>query len=312
MLSLFHTALLALFAAGSATAAGKTRKITVTNACDYTVWPGLFTSEGPMPAQPGGWEAKPGSSVSFTVQETWGGRIWPRTNCDFSDKSVPGYLACETGGCNGGLVCAPVGGTGVIPSTLAEFNFQKAVDFYDTSVVDGFNVPLAITSSSKKCKRSNCPYDLLSACPRALQKKNGKGKVIGCLTDCAANPQNSEYCCFGEHNTLASCPASGVPHLKWWKAMCPGAYAYAYDDATSLYPCSDRADYTITFCPSTELYSDAVCVLCSLRVLAQKSASADQDVARCSVLANGASAPQGLSSAAKRATSKHKSGTSHA
>lgn len=127
--------------------------------------------------------------------------------------------------------------------------FQQAVDFYDTSVVDGFNIPIAVTSSGKHCKPSNCPYDVLPSCPKALQKKNSKGKVVGCLTDCGASPQNAkvrilpsgsgepgtelggaQYCCFGEHDTLATCPASGVPHLQWWKSMCAGAYAYAYDE----------------------------------------------------------------------------------
>lgn len=72
MLALPRLALLALIAATHVYAKGKMRTITVKNACKYTVWPGLFTSVGPAPPQAGGWEAKPGSKVSFKVEETCG------------------------------------------------------------------------------------------------------------------------------------------------------------------------------------------------------------------------------------------------
>ncbi|GAA5840328.1 hypothetical protein JCM5353_002785 [Sporobolomyces roseus] len=113
----------------------KNRVITVVNNCDYTVWPAIFKSVGPMPKQKTGWEAKPGSKVGFEVEESWGGRVWGRTGCDFT-KDVPDYQMCETGGCNGGLECDPDTGTGVLPVTLAEFNIQTEVDHYDTSNVD--------------------------------------------------------------------------------------------------------------------------------------------------------------------------------
>ncbi|GAA5969939.1 hypothetical protein JCM11641_008091 [Rhodosporidiobolus odoratus] len=231
----------------------KMRKITVTN--DYTVWPGLFTSVGPKPDAKTGWEAEPGSTLEFEVQEGWGGRIWPRTGCDFtSDK--PSYEQCETGGCNGGLECDPDTGTGVLPCSLAEFNIQVEVDHYDSSNVDGFNVPYAITSN-KDCPLSNCPYDLLKTCPDELQHKNDDGEVVGCLTDCGANGDNEEYCCSGAHSTPDVCPSSGIPNYPWWKSNCPIAYAYAYDESsgTALFTCTERPDWTITFCPGSDLFS---------------------------------------------------------
>jgi len=106
---------------------------------------------------------------------------------------------CETGGCNGGLECDPdtgtatfdqelsqeahpspdahlersspfssfLAGTGVLPVTLAEFNIQTDVDHYDTSNVDGFNIPMAVTNDAD-CPLSNCPYDLRKVCPLSL------------------------------------------------------------------------------------------------------------------------------------------------
>lgn len=116
--------------------------------------------------------------------------------------------------------------TGKLPVTIAEFNIQEAVDhcaffpllsrFFqtarltiqahtspllyidDTSNVDGFNIPMAVTNSAD-CPLSNCPYDLREACPDDLQWKNDKGDVVGCLTDCGAHQDNQEYCCFGAH-----------------------------------------------------------------------------------------------------------------
>ncbi|VAH00857.1 unnamed protein product [Triticum turgidum subsp. durum] len=36
-----------------------------------------------------------------------------------------------------------------------------------------------------------------------------------------------------------------------FKAACPAAYSYAYDDASSTFTCSGAATYHITFCPAT-------------------------------------------------------------
>ncbi|GAA5976297.1 hypothetical protein JCM10908_005446 [Rhodotorula pacifica] len=236
----------------------KTRKMTVANQCPYTVWPGLFTSVGPKPANtPTGWEAPSGTSYTFEVEESWGGRIWPRTDCDFSDSSKPGSLQCATGACNGGLECDPSTGTGVPPCSLAEFNIQSNIDHYDASNVDGFSIPIAI-SNSGGCPLANCPYDLLPTCPDSLKKKDASGKVVGCNTDCGANPDNAEYCCFGDHKTLDTCPASGIPNYNFWLKACPISYVYAYGDALALFTCTKGVDWTVTFCPGHDAYDTKV------------------------------------------------------
>ncbi|BGP46893.1 hypothetical protein JCM10450v2_002744 [Rhodotorula kratochvilovae] len=252
---LFLVLSLALWAKEITAGAKKNRKITVTNQCTFTVWPGLFTSVGPQPAQDTGWEAAPGSTLTFEVEESWGGRVWPRTGCDFSDASKPDYAQCETGGCKGGLKCDPAAGTGVLPVTLAEFNIQTEVDHYDTSNVDGYNVGLAITNSAD-CPLSNCPYNLLTSCPDELQYNNDAGDVVGCLTACGKWQTNEEYCCSGAHSTPDKCPPSGVKYYDWWKEACPIAYAYAYDESsgTALFTCTKQVDWVITFCPDSSLF----------------------------------------------------------
>jgi len=195
-----------------------------------------------------------GSSVTFPVPDNWtAGRIWPRTECDFSTN--PGPNSCATGGCNGGLLCASVGGTGVPPATVAEFTLvPSGQDNYDVSVVDGFNVPVEVTNTAS-CPVASCPVNLNPSCPSNLQVKDASGKVVGCKSDClvSADPTNSPSCCSGQYNLPSTCPNTGVPDYKFFKNNCPDSYVYAYDESsgTALWTCpgSSKANYIITFCP---------------------------------------------------------------
>ncbi|KII96153.1 hypothetical protein PLICRDRAFT_49044 [Plicaturopsis crispa FD-325 SS-3] len=243
-----------------ASVAAADRTITVTNKCSYTVWPGLFTDPNAgtvFPTQTTGWEAAPGSSISFTVGDGWtAGRIWGRRDCDFSTN--PGPNSCVTGGCNGGLVCDKNTGTGVPPATVAEFtlNGDGNQDFYDVSLVDGFNIPLAITND-KDCSVASCPVDLNADCPEELAGPSGPSGNEGCKSACLANvdgtPSDSANCCTGSHSTAATCPNSTVTDYSFFKSNCPDSYAYAYDESsgTALWRCdsSKEIDYTVTFCP---------------------------------------------------------------
>jgi len=232
------------------------RTFTVYNGCPFTMWPAMFTGVGAAPNFATGWEAAAFTAVSFTVPDNWqAGRIWGRRNCDFSTN--PGPNSCLDGGCNGGLVCNPVTGTGVPPATLAEFtlsNNPNAPDNYDVSLVDGYNLPMSVITNVG-CPVASCPVDLGPNCPAALKGPfDSTGFPVGCKSACLANlsgnPANSPNCCSGSFSTPATCPSSGVEFYSYFKSNCPNAYAYAYDDATSLKTCSNlAADYTITFCP---------------------------------------------------------------
>ncbi|KAI0044122.1 thaumatin-like protein [Auriscalpium vulgare] len=236
------------------------RTLTVYNGCPFTVWPAMFTDlnvGSARPNYPTGWEAAAYTHVTFTVPDNWrAGRIWGRRNCNFSGNN--GANACLDGGCNGGLQCDSNTGTGVPPVTLAEFTLSTASstpDFYDVSLVDGFNLPMSITPTGG-CHVANCPHDLGPNCPAALKGPyDSTGYPVGCKSACQVdpNPQNSPNCCSGSHNTPSTCPSSGVQYYSYFKSNCPNSYVYAYDESsgTALWSCPSgtRADYTVTFCP---------------------------------------------------------------
>ncbi|KAL1842775.1 hypothetical protein VTJ49DRAFT_4260 [Mycothermus thermophilus] len=128
-------------------------QLKVSNACGESIWPGILTQSGISPGT-SGFELTPGASKVMFVSDNWAGRIWGRTNCSFNEDGtgpstsagVNGYgAACLTGDCGGRLDCQLAG---QVPTTLAEFNLRGGANhdqtFYDISLVDGYNLPLAI------------------------------------------------------------------------------------------------------------------------------------------------------------------------
>ncbi|EKM57391.1 uncharacterized protein PHACADRAFT_255113 [Phanerochaete carnosa HHB-10118-sp] len=240
---------------------GYTRTFTVLNACPFTIWPAMFTDLTAGTAVPDfatGWEAAPSTSVSFTVPDNWtAGRIWGRRDCNFNITTGP---TCLTGWCNGGLLCDPHTGTGVPPASVAEWTLQGSgnQDFYDVSLVDGYDLPISITNNVG-CPVADCTVDLGPICPQPIQGPfDSTGFAVGCKSACFANldgdPTNSPNCCSGSFDTAATCPSSGVEFYSFFKGNCPDAYAYAFDESsgTALWMCDSglNADYTLTFCPS--------------------------------------------------------------
>jgi len=133
--------------------------IYITNNCHENVWPGIGTQNGQGPGT-GGFLLVPAEQRVLFVSPDWQGRIWGRTNCSFNaDGSGPFNLnglggdgtACMTGDCFGKLSCEF---TGKVPTTLAEFNLLAGTEgkqtFYDISLVDGYNLPLAIVYHPSK------------------------------------------------------------------------------------------------------------------------------------------------------------------
>ncbi|KAF2099227.1 Osmotin, thaumatin-like protein [Rhizodiscina lignyota] len=112
--------------------------LVITNSCRDTIWPGIETQGGDGPDS-NGFELQPASQKNLSVAINWNGRVWARTNCTFDSI---GTGSCGTGDCGGKLNCT---GTGTA-ATLAEFNLPayENQSFYDISLVDGYNLPLAI------------------------------------------------------------------------------------------------------------------------------------------------------------------------
>ncbi|KAI0519661.1 hypothetical protein KFK09_007115 [Dendrobium nobile] len=212
-----------------------TRVFTILNNCKTELWPGVTPGNN---FNGGGFPLRPGQSVVFTAPVGWSGRIWARTGCDFDQA---GNGSCETGACGTTLKC---GSSGETPSTLAEFTLGN-LDFYDVSLVDGFNVPVTVrpVGGTGKCEQAGCIGDLREDCPVELAKKVG-GRTVACRSACDVF-NTDEYCCRGLFGNPSTCQPTF--YSKKFKAACPTAYSYAYDDPTSIITCSD-ADYVITFC----------------------------------------------------------------
>ncbi|KAF7363780.1 Thaumatin-like protein [Mycena sanguinolenta] len=173
--------------------------------------------------------------------------------------STQGQTRVLMAGATGGLQCDVNTGTGVPPATLAEFNFNGGgSDFYDVSLVDGYNLPMRI-DNNVGCGIASCPVDLGPNCPAAQKGPfDSTGFPVGCKSACevdVANGQgaNSPNCCTGSHNTQPTCLASGVTNYQYFKSNCPNSYAFPFDEpsGTALWTCptSKNAAYTITFCP---------------------------------------------------------------
>lgn len=125
---------------------------------------------------------------------------------------------------------------------------KSSMHYYDVSLVDGFNVPveMAPMGGGVGCGVAACAADLNRCCPSALEVKRG-GEIVGCKSGCLA-AKSDKYCCRGEYAEPKNCKPSIFGHL--FKAICPMAYSYAYDESTGLKMC--RAPrYVITFCPPT-------------------------------------------------------------
>ncbi|XP_042512238.1 thaumatin-like protein [Macadamia integrifolia] len=220
------------------------------NNCNESVWPGVLGTAGQSSPGDGGFLLNRAEEVVINAPEKWSGRIWGRQGCYFDAN---GKGSCETGDCAGLLHCRGTGG--VPPATVVEMTLGTSASplhFYDVSLVDGFNLPVSMVpvggngGAGIGCGIAACELDLNVCCPSALEVKRG-GKVVGCKSACLAM-KSAKYCCTGDYANPKSCQPSLFAHL--FKAICPRAYSYAFDDSSSLHKCK-AARYVITFCPPT-------------------------------------------------------------
>ncbi|XP_042393944.1 protein P21-like [Zingiber officinale] len=196
----------------------------IVNQCSYTVW--AAASPG------GGQQLDPGQTWSINVNAgTTSGRVWARTGCSFDGNGNGG---CQTGDCGGLLQCQ---GYGSPPNTLAEYslNQYQNMDFFDISLVDGFNVPMDFSPTDGSCRGVRCAADINGQCPGPLQAPGG------CNNPCTVF-RTPEYCC-----TQGSC--GPTDYSRYFKGLCPDAYSYPQDDATSTFTCPGGTNYRVVFCP---------------------------------------------------------------
>ncbi|XP_019152962.1 PREDICTED: thaumatin-like protein 1b [Ipomoea nil] len=221
---------------------------TLINNCEQTVWPGILSNAGVAPLSTTGFTLEKGESRAINAPPSWGGRFWGRTHCS---HDTTGKFTCVTGDCGSGSAeCA--GGSAAPPATLAEFTLDghDGMDFYDVSLVDGYNLPMLVaprggSGSGGNCTNTGCMADLIGACPAALKLTSSAGQSVGCKSACEAFGE-PHYCCSGAYQTPDTCKPSAYSEV--FKNACPRAYSYAYDDKSSTFTCTG-ADYDITFCP---------------------------------------------------------------
>ncbi|XP_061376472.1 thaumatin-like protein 1b [Gastrolobium bilobum] len=219
---------------------------TIVNKCSYPVWPGILTGAGTTQLATTGFALQPGGSNAVAAPTAWSGRLWGRTLCS-TDST--GKFSCVTGDCGSSVVeCNGAGGA--LPATLAEFTLNGAggMDFYDVSLVDGYNLPMTVEPHGLggNCTATGCAVDLNKGCPTELKVMTASNESVACKSACEAfgDPQ---YCCSGAYGTPQTCKPSS--YSQFFKSACPRAYSYAYDDGTSTFTCAS-ADYLITFCPA--------------------------------------------------------------
>ncbi|KAI5603101.1 hypothetical protein BDE02_01G196900 [Populus trichocarpa] len=218
----------------------------VKNNCPYTVWPGTLTAAGRPPISSTGLTLATGASSSLSVPATWSGRLWARTQCS-TDAS--GKFVCATADCASGVI--ECNGAGAIPpASFAEFTLRGdgGKDFYDISLVDGFNTPISVTpqGGSTGCPTTSCAANVNAVCDPRLAVKGADGTVIACKSACLEFHQ-PQFCCTGEYSTPDKCPPT--QYSMTFKQQCPQAYSYTYDDKSSTFTCPSGGNYLITFCP---------------------------------------------------------------
>ncbi|KAM7508077.1 hypothetical protein LguiA_018530 [Lonicera macranthoides] len=215
----------------------------VRNECPFPIWPATAPNKGHPIIANGGFYLPPDHLKKFPVPEDWSGRLWARTGCNFAYNWKP---ACETGDCDSKLECN--GSIGLPPVTLLQISLLDDPSFYDISLVDGYNLPVSITTKpySPKCTISGCVKNLKHMCPQELQVCNEKGEIIACKSACLAFNLD-KFCCRNEYRYPDKCKPSVYAHI--FKDACPSYISYAYDSLKPVVKCVSDV-YVITFCPS--------------------------------------------------------------
>ncbi|KAK9874692.1 hypothetical protein WA026_005512 [Henosepilachna vigintioctopunctata] len=214
------------------------------------IWIGIQGNPGHPHLNNGGFKLAQGAQVSVYAPDNWAGRFWARTWCYANNNNH-----CYTGDCGNRVECNGAGGTP--PATLAEITLKgdQGLDFYDISLVDGFNVKASMTpiggqgdGSRYSCKQAGCNTYINDRCPSELLVREPNGQPIGCKSACLAF-NTDQYCCRGAHNTPQTCRSSDWPrnYPAMFKQWCPDAYSYAYDDHKSTFTCRNPQKYFIQF-----------------------------------------------------------------
>ncbi|XP_062186183.1 thaumatin-like protein 1b [Phragmites australis] len=231
-----------------------TSSFSFANACQHPVWVGALHGASSPPLARSGFFLPPSATFHLEAPSSgsWSGTFWARTGC--AVDSATGHFSCATGDCGTGDVACDGHGPSP-PVSLVEVTLAApgsgGQDFYDVSLVDGFNVPVRVAPSGGggDCRPAACAGDVNAMCPSDLRVVAASGSsVVACRSACNAYG-SARYCCTGQYGSPATCGPTNYSQV--FKSACPAAYSYAYDDASSTFTCSGPSSYDVTFCPGT-------------------------------------------------------------
>lgn len=220
-------------------------QLIVVNNCKDYIWPAILGTAGHPTLNDGGFPLRSGQQVEIEAPQWWSGRMWARQGCCFDQSGKGG--SCQTGDCaRGQLRCGGTGGEP--PATVIEMTLgtpNNPAHYYDVSLVDGFNLPVSMVPlGGRGCSVAACEADVNGRCPEWLAVRR-EGRVVGCKSACVATGTERE-CCTGKYGSREACRPTAYAGM--FKAVCPRAYSYAFDEASGLQTCQAKR-YVITFCP---------------------------------------------------------------
>lgn len=209
-------------------------------------------------------------------------------NCKIGQSGGPGE-SCPAAGCAPPVDSKFEATFGCMPGTAecahnpsAPAERLGSTDSWDVSHVDGWTLPYKVEvvgDCPMAPKTIDCSRLALSSCPGAedlgianmtlrLRDPVGSGDTIGCYSPCAKltyshwgqglgfTPNSKEardFCCPTPPISPAQCSSGPIIRTQFVAAvhlLCPGVYAYAYDDGTGLAQCPAGTRYDVTFyCP---------------------------------------------------------------
>eukprot|EP01117_Protostelium_nocturnum_P003615 TRINITY_DN1485_c0_g1_i1.p1 TRINITY_DN1485_c0_g1~~TRINITY_DN1485_c0_g1_i1.p1 ORF type:complete len:237 (+),score=74.40 TRINITY_DN1485_c0_g1_i1:248-958(+) len=181
-----------------------------------------------------------GQSSNIFLSDSFKGLFWGRTGCHFDSF---GYGFCETGDCGGKKNCFKSSASSSLGASVVDLSLSESfttLDYYDISLVNGFNLGVSVepskTSSDSmnnfKCGRSTCSPSFGQFPQELARKINGETKGFASPCEDGKECKESKY-------------------TQLYKRICPNSRTFSFDDINSTFACKS-ADYTITFCPTEE------------------------------------------------------------
>ncbi|TRO70678.1 hypothetical protein FKB34_17475, partial [Glycocaulis profundi] len=125
------------------------------------------------------------------------------------------------------------------PNTVAEFALKQYADYdyFDISVIDGFNLPMQFSPNSGGCTRGiKCAANINGQCPAPLQTRGG------CNHPCTVTKRDKD-CCSGQFQQ--NCQPTTLSNF--FKNLCPDVRSYEADK-TSTFSCPSGTNYDVIFC----------------------------------------------------------------